>query len=276
MDLTSLVLLVVGLAAGVALGAGLVRSGAARSLAERPPPRLSVTGCSPTGQRSSCARPAPSRRRPPVAATLEAERIAAERRLEELRGEQSRQSEQFQALAAKALQHNNEAFLTLADQRLKASQDTQAAELAKRTTEVQQLVEPIRATLDKVAVSIAESDKSRATSHAGLMEQVRLANATSQQLQTETRTLVGALKAPQARGAWGEMQLRRVVELAGMLERVDFDTQVSRTTDDGVQRPDMVIHLAGGKQIVVDAKVSLAAFLDGSPVQRARRRAPPG
>ena len=264
MDLTSLVLLVVGLAAGVALGAALVRSGAARSVAEKHAAEAERDRLLAERGAFELRATRAEQEVAAGAATLEAERIAAERRLEELRGEQSRQSEQFQALAAKALQHNNEAFLTLADQRLKASQDTQAAELAKRTTEVQQLVEPIKATLDKVAVSIAESDKSRATSHAGLMEQVRLANATSQQLQTETRTLVGALKAPQARGAWGEMQLRRVVELAGMLERVDFDTQVSRDTDDGIQRPDMVIHLAGGKQIVVDAKVSLAAFLDGS------------
>ena len=143
MDLTSLVLLVVGLAAGVALGAGLVRSGAARSVAERDAAEAERDRLLAERGAFELRAPAPSRRSRPVAATLEAERIATERRLEEVRGEQSRLSEQFQALAAQALRHNNEAFLTLADQRLKASQETQAAELAKRTTEVQQLVEPI-------------------------------------------------------------------------------------------------------------------------------------
>ncbi len=199
-----------------------------------------------------------------LTATLDAERAAAESRLQALRDAEADQSERFQALAAHALRSNNEAFLALADQRLRTAHEAQAAELGKRTTEVQQLVAPIQETLGKVAESIRETDKSRAASHAGLMEQVRIATETSQSLRSETATLVKALQAPQARGAWGEMQLRRVVELAGMLEHCDFTTQVSVTTEDGTTRPDLVVHLAGGKQIVVDAKVSLAAFLDST------------
>jgi DNA recombination protein RmuC len=248
----------------VAYGRSLAASAAARTSAERDALRAERDQLAGERvlltQRASTAELSATE----AATRLDAERTATARRLAELREEQQHLNAQFEALAAKALQRNNEAFLTLADQKLKASQESQAAELTKRTTEVQQLVEPIKATLDKVAASITETDKSRAASHAGLMEQVKAAHETAQRLQAETHSLVSALKAPQARGAWGEMQLRRVVELAGMLEHVDFETQVTRTGDEGAVRPDMVIHLAGGKHIVVDAKVSLSAFLDGS------------
>ncbi len=256
--------LLVGLAAGLALGAGLARGRGERTAAERDAAwheRDRLADERPTLEaRASEA----EQRAAATHATLEAERAATQRRLAEVQDEQARLSEQFQALAAQALRQNNEAFLTLADQRLRASQETQAAELAKRTTEVEKLVQPIRETLGKVEASILETDKSRVASHASLMEQVKLATQTSQLLQSETRTLVQALRAPQARGAWGEMQLRRVVELAGLLEHCDFDTQVSTATADGVIRPDLVVNIAGGKHIVVDAKVSLSAFLDAS------------
>jgi DNA recombination protein RmuC len=244
MDLTALLLLLVGLALGAGAGLVLGRSAGAA--------RAAGTTARVTADLAA------------VTATLAAERASGAQRLTELRHEQERVTEQFQALAAQALRHNNEAFLTLADERLKASQQLQAGELAKRTAEVQQLVDPIKETLGKVAQSIVDTDKARAASHATLMESVRLATQTSQQLQTETHTLVRALQAPQARGAWGEMQLRRVVELAGMLEHCDFETQVSTTSADGVSRPDLVVNLAGGKHVVVDAKVSLAAFLDAA------------
>ena len=244
MDLTALVLLFVGLAIGSAVGRSLGRSA--------------------TRTRDAAAARAAERELASVRATLEAEQAAAAERLAALRDEQERMSEQFQALAAQALLHNNEAFLALADERLKASQQVQAGELAKKAAEMQQLVQPIQETLGKVAQSIVDTDKARVASHATLMESVRLSTVTAQQLQSETHTLVRALSAPQARGAWGEMQLRRVVEIAGMLEHCDFETQVSTTSVDGVTRPDLVVNLAGGKQIVVDAKVSLAAFLDAA------------
>ncbi len=264
MDLAGLVLLLLGLAVGAALGGALARGASARTAAERDGALAERDSLAATAQALEQRAGAAERELVAATATLEAERDATRRRFQEIREAEAEQSERFEALAAAALRHNNEAFLTLADERLKASQQTQAAELAKRTTEVHQLVEPIRETLGKVAQSITDTDKSRVASHASLMEQVRLSTQTAQLLQTETRTLVRALQAPQARGAWGEMQLRRVVELAGMLEHCDFETQVSVTTADGVSRPDLVVHLAGGKQIVVDSKVSLAAFLDAS------------
>jgi DNA recombination protein RmuC len=244
MDLTALVLLFVGLAIGSAVGLSYGRSS--------------------TRTRDAAAARSAERELAAVTAKLEAEQTASAQRLAELRDEQERMSEQFQALAAQALRQNNEAFLTLADERLKASHQIQAGELAKKAVEMQQLVQPIQETLGKVAQSIVDNDKARVASHATLMESVRLSTATAQQLQTETHTLVRALSAPQARGAWGEMQLRRVVEIAGMLEHCDFETQVTTTSADGVTRPDLVVNLAGGKQIVVDAKVSLAAFLDAA------------
>jgi DNA recombination protein RmuC len=122
----------------------------------------------------------------------------------------------------------------------------------------------LRDTLARVESQLRETDAARRSSHAALSEQVAIARQSSDQLRKETQALVTALRRPEARGRWGEMQLRRVVELAGMTSRCDFDEQVSVATADGAQRPDMVIRLAGGKNIVVDSKVSLAAYLEAA------------
>src|SRR5260370_6710643 len=111
---------------------------------------------------------------------------------------------------------------------------------------------------------LRESDADRARSHAALAEQVAIARRPSEQRRAQTQALVTALRRPEARGRWGELQLRRVVELAGMNARCDFDEQVAVATPDGALRPDMVVRLAGGKNIVVDSKVSLAAYLEAA------------
>src|SRR5260370_21892278 len=111
---------------------------------------------------------------------------------------------------------------------------------------------------------LRECDADRARSHAALAEQVSIARQTSEQLRAQTQALVTALRRPEARGRGGELQLRRVVELAGMNARCDFDEQVTVATPDGALRPDMVVRLAGGKNIVVDSKVSLAAYLEAA------------
>jgi DNA recombination protein RmuC len=126
------------------------------------------------------------------------------------------------------------------------------------------MVEPLKETLARVEIQLRETDAARVKSTAALTEQVMIARQSSDQLRTQTQALVTALRRPEARGMWGEMQLRRVVELAGMSARCDFDEQVGVTTDEGVLRPDMVIRLAGGKNIVVDSKVSLAAYLEAA------------
>jgi DNA recombination protein RmuC len=136
-------------------------------------------------------------------------------------------------------------------------------QLAERF-EVEHLVGPMRETLARVEAQLRESDMARARSHAALSEQVGIARQGTEQLREQTRALVTALRRPEARGRWGELQLRRVVELAGMTARCDFDEQAVVSGDDGTQRPDMVVRLTGGKNIVVDSKVSLAAYLEAA------------
>ena len=143
-----------------------------------------------------------------------------------------------------------------------AAEKTALAEgqLAQRF-DVEQLVGPMRETLARVEQQLRESDVARATSHAELAQQVEFTRRGAEQLREQTQALVTALRRPEARGRWGELQLRRVVELAGMAAHVDFDEQVIVT---GGQRPDMVVRLAGGKNVIVDSKVSLSAYLEAA------------
>lgn len=127
---------------------------------------------------------------------------------------------------------------------------------------VEHLLNPLQRTLDQVAAQLVSVDRDRAASQAALFNEIGHVRRSSEQLRGETASLVHALRKPQARGQWGEMQLRRVVELAGMVERCDFDVQRGVRTADGLRRPDLVIRLPEGRRIVVDAKVSLAAFLE--------------
>jgi DNA recombination protein RmuC len=137
------------------------------------------------------------------------------------------------------------------------------ADAAQRNSaELSRLMSPLQASLNKVEEQVAAVERDRIGAYAGLREQVRSMHATSEQLRAETAQLVTALRAPQVRGRWGEHQLRRIVELAGMVEHCDFDEQPSTTTEDGTLRPDLVVTLAGGKHIVVDAKVPFAAYLE--------------
>jgi DNA recombination protein RmuC len=197
-------------------------------------------------------------------AQMAAERRAAADRFEFQRSEQERLLEQFRALSADALRHNNEAFLTLADERFKASQQVHVGELEQRKQAVESLVAPLKETLGRVEGQLRELETARVTAYTALTEQVGFVRTSSDQLRRETSALVQALRAPQTRGRWGEMQLRRVVELAGMVNHVDFDEQATVATDDGPMRPDMVVRLAGGKNIVVDSKVTLAAYLEAA------------
>jgi DNA recombination protein RmuC len=135
---------------------------------------------------------------------------------------------------------------------------------ADRRDDVAVTVAPLREALGKVESHLRELENARVSAYAALSEQVGFMRSTGEELRDQTSSLVHALRAPQARGRWGEMQLRRVVELAGMVEHCDFTEQATVTTDHGVLRPDLVVRLAGGKQVVVDAKVSLAAYLDAA------------
>jgi DNA recombination protein RmuC len=134
--------------------------------------------------------------------------------------------------------------------------------LAQHHTEFARLVAPLATTLSKVEHQVAAVERERVDAYAALREQVRSAHDTSEQLRSETRQLVTALRAPQVRGRWGEHQLRRIVEAAGLLEHCDFTEQPISTTSDGTLRPDLVVTLAGGKHVVVDAKVPFNAYLE--------------
>lgn len=208
-------------------------------------------------------------------AELAAERRSAGARIQAMEHDQDRLSDQFRALAAEALASNNEQFLGLAEQRLRSTQVAGQADLASRTQAVQALVDPLTRTLTDVRQQMAAAEESRIASSAALGEQVRGMRDASELLRQQTSSLVSALRTSDIRGAWGEVQLRRVVEVAGMLNRVDFVEQSHVTTDDGALRPDMVVHLAGGKNIVVDAKVAFLGYLDAQqatdPAVRARR-----
>lgn len=168
----------------------------------------------------------------------------------------------FRSLSAEALQRNNQAFLDLAKTTLERQQEGAQSELEKRQQAIGELVAPIRSTLEKFEQQVQGVEKARLESYAGLFEQVRALQEGQGQLRKETANLVRALRAPHARGRWGELQLKRVVEMAGMLDHCDFYEQASADGEEGKLRPDLIVRLPGGKQLVVDAKAPLAAYLD--------------
>jgi DNA recombination protein RmuC len=174
----------------------------------------------------------------------------------------SREAESvFRVLSADALARNNQAFLDLAKASLAQAQQAAGGDLDLRQQAIRDLVAPVRASLDKVDAQIHEFERSRAGAYAALHEQVRSLAESETQLRGETARLVTALRSPTVRGHWGEMQLRRVVEMAGMLERCDFFTQTTVFAEEGRLRPDLVVRLPAGKTIVVDAKTPLDAYL---------------
>lgn len=187
-------------------------------------------------------------------------RIEEERRtLEEAR---TRLSDAFRALAAEALSKSNDAFLQLARETFDRILADARGDLGKRQEAIDGLVRPLAESLQKFDEHIRGLEKSRQEAYTSLESQIRMLTTTQQALQRETANLVTALRAPQVRGRWGELTLRRVVELAGMSAHCDFTEQVTADADSGRRRPDLIVHLPGERQIVVDAKVALDAFLD--------------
>ena len=173
-------------------------------------------------------------------------------------------TERFKALSHDALQANSQSFLEYARAQLEKTQDVARVELDARSVAIDGIVAPLREALQKVDGKLAEFDQSRERTQGDLSAQLRAMTESQELLRQQTERLVGALRAPNVRGRWGEVQLKRVVELAGMLERCDFVQQQRVEGEAGPLRPDMVVHLPGQKQVVVDSKVPLQAFLDAA------------
>lgn len=180
--------------------------------------------------------------------------------------------ESFEALSGQALKHNNEAFLDLARTSFAALQAEAKGELSQRQQAIGELVKPLEESLERYQTQLQQAEQLRQREYGGLDQQLKFMAESHQRLQQETGNLVKALRAPSVRGRWGEMTLRRVAELAGMVVHCDFVEQDTVGSLEGLIRPDMVVYLPGGRQIVVDAKTVLAAYLDAYEAQDEQQR----
>jgi len=215
------------------------------------------------------ARPAMAR----VQSALNTERAVHVERLRAYADAEVNLRDAFQALSAEALKTNNQAFLDLAETRLREARTEATSDIDARKQAIDDLLAPMAKTLEQVNREIKDSERHRVESGAKLFEKIVSLDITGQNLRDETRRLTDALKKPGVRGRWGELQLKRVVELAGMVERCDFDEQHTLDADDRKMRPDVLIRLPGGKHVVIDAKVPLDAYLRAleAPDETSRR-----
>src|SRR5271156_1153933 len=194
--------------------------------------------------------------------TLESERKTSTEKIELVTRASEELRNAFKAMASDALKSNNSSFLVIAEETLKRFQSQARGDLEARQKAVAEMVAPVRDSLNKVDAQIQQLEVARSDAYGELRAQVQSLITTQRELQSETGNLVRALRTPNVRGRWGEIQLRRVVEIAGMLSYCDFAEQESVTTESGRLRPDLVVKLPGGKHVVVDAKTPLQAFLD--------------
>jgi DNA recombination protein RmuC len=193
---------------------------------------------------------------------LAEERRSAADKLALLNDAQARLTDAFRALSAEALKSNNQAFIDLAKATLEKFQEGARGDLEARRKAVDELVRPLRESLEKVDTKLGEMEKTRISAYSALSEQLKgLVETHLPQLHSETQNLVRALRQPTVRGRWGEIQLKRVVEMAGMVDHCDFIEQESVDTEEGKRRPDLVVRLPGGKTIIVDAKAPVSAYL---------------
>ncbi len=203
-----------------------------------------------------------SQERARLEAELSAERRTAVEKLELLHQAEAKLREAFAALSSEALRQNNHSFIELAKASLGEFQQTAKLDLDGRQKAIEELIQPLKESLNNVDGKLQQVEQGRIGTHSAITEQLRALQQAQQTLQTETGRLVQALRSPNVRGQWGELQLRRVVEAAGMLEYCDFDLKASIAVDGTRLTPDMIVRLPGGKNVVVDAKVPSSAYLD--------------
>jgi DNA anti-recombination protein RmuC len=244
MDVTAVIISVITLTAGLAAGWALASRRSAGTIAERDAARSETGTVRAERDELTVRLRAAETAAADAGARLESERASSAEKLALLEQAQGQLKDAFARLSGEALQRSNAQFLDLADARFK------------------QAGAPLTETLGKVEVQLRQIEKDRAGAHEALKNQIEFVRRTGEDLKHETASLVSALRKPQARGRWGELQLKRCVEYAGMTDRCDFTEQTSVTTADGTLRPDMVVKLVGGKSIVVDSKVTLAAYLE--------------
>jgi DNA recombination protein RmuC len=197
-------------------------------------------------------------------------------RLEEERGlleeAKAKLTDSFKAVAGDTLDNSTNSFLKLARETFDKILAEAKGDLGKRQEAIQGLVNPLSESLKQFELHVRDIEKNRQEAYSGLSEHLKTLSSTQQQLQKETANLVTALRKPQVRGRWGEMTLRRAAELAGMSEHCDFEEQVTVDAEEGRQRPDLIVHLPADREIVVDAKVSLDAYLDAISADSDERR----
>ena len=191
-------------------------------------------------------------------ASLETEQRVSEERLASIKQAEQSMMDHFKSLSGEALKNSNEQFLELAEQSFKRHKEGADNQLKQREESISTLIKPISEALKKTEEQIKEIEKDRHSSFGSLAEQIKMMAESHNQLQQETRNLVTALRRPEVRGQWGELTLKRVAELAGMVEYCDFTEQ--EQTGDG-KRPDMVVRMPDKRELVVDAKTPLDAYL---------------
>ena len=202
-----------------------------------------------------------------VTTELEHERQRVPSQLALLEQSQQQLKDSFDALAGAALRSSNDEFLRQAQERFGSMQKEAVAEIARKQEGIDALVSPIKDVLTQVDHKLAEVEKNRVQTGAEIASLLEAIGRSQTQLRAETTNLVRALRTPTVRGRWGELQLRRVVEMAGMLEYCDFHEQSTQNGDNGRLRPDLLVRLPGNRTVVVDAKVPLEAYLDAQELQ---------
>ena len=213
--------------------------------------------------RQECAR---------VGAELQAARQVSSEKLALLQTAETKLRDAFAALSSDALRHNNEAFLQLARTSLGEFQRTATSDLEGRQRAIETIVQPLKESLTRVDEKLQEVERGRASTQAQLSEQLRALTQAQQLLYSETNRLSRALRSPNTRGQWGELQLRRVLETAGMVQGSHYELKESTIGEEGRLTPDVIVRLPGGKNVVVDAKVPLTAYLEASECEEEMTR----